>query len=228
MDRDWEKIAQQSEENLEKGATAQSLAYVIYTSGSTGKPKGVKVSHRSVVNCLHSTAQRLEFTEQDVLLAVTTISFDIAALELYLPLLVGGTVAVARVEDARDGRELASRLTECLTTVMQATPSTWRLLLDAEWEGSEGFTAAGTRSGHCTRPGAGAGTGSGGAVHRQASTAHRTGGRRGHRPAFRGRPRRGRHTGTAPRSAGRRTRTDARPGVLLPLHRPRGPDPLRR
>ena len=139
VDRDWEKIAQQSEENLEKGATAQSLAYVIYTSGSTGKPKGVKVSHRSVVNCLHSTAQRLEFTEQDVLLAVTTISFDIAALELYLPLLVGGKVAVARVEDARDGRELASRLTECLATVMQATSSTWRLLLDAEWEGSEGF-----------------------------------------------------------------------------------------
>jgi len=83
LDRDWEKIAQQSEENPEQGATSQNLAYVIYTSGSTGRPKGIQISHRSVVNCLHAMAQRLGFTNRDVLLAVTTISFDISGLELY-------------------------------------------------------------------------------------------------------------------------------------------------
>jgi amino acid adenylation domain-containing protein len=139
LDKDWEKIAQQSEGNLEKGATSQNLAYVFYTSGSTGNPKGVEVSHRSVVNCLHSMAQRLEFTDQDVLLAVTTISFDIAALELFLPVLVGGKVVVASHETAIDGTELLSRLTEYSATAMQATPSTWRLLLDAGWAGSKGF-----------------------------------------------------------------------------------------
>jgi amino acid adenylation domain-containing protein len=139
IDREWDKIAQQSEEDLEKTATAQNLAYVIYTSGSTGTPKGVQIEHRSVINCLHSLGKRLGFTGRDVLLAVTPISFDIAGLELYQPLFGGGKLVVASREEVMDGRELLGRLTECSATVMQATPSTWRLLLDAGWKGAPAF-----------------------------------------------------------------------------------------
>ena len=139
LDRDWHLIETQSRETPGREVSSDDLAYIIYTSGSTGKPKGVQVSHRSVVNCLHSVSQRVGFTSQDVFLAVTTISFDIAGLELYLPLMVGGQVAVASREDAVDGERLLKRLTEDSVTAMQATPSTWRLLLDAGWMGSEKF-----------------------------------------------------------------------------------------
>ncbi|MDP2601547.1 MAG: amino acid adenylation domain-containing protein [Deltaproteobacteria bacterium] len=139
LDRDWHLIETQSRETPGRGVSSDDLAYVIYTSGSTGKPKGVQVSHRSVVNCLHSISQRVGFTSQEVFLAVTTISFDIAGLELYLPLMVGGQVAVATREEAVDGERLLKRLKEDSVTAMQATPSTWRLLLDAGWPGAEKF-----------------------------------------------------------------------------------------
>ena len=126
-------------ENLSPALKADNLAYVIYTSGSTGKPKGVQIEHRSVVNCLHSLGEQLGFTEHDVLLAVTTISFDISALELFLPLVVGGKVVVAGRDQAVDGGELSRRLRDVSATAMQATPSTWRLLMDAGWKGSPGF-----------------------------------------------------------------------------------------
>ena len=139
LDRDWHLIETQSRETPRSGVSSDDFAYVIYTSGSTGKPKGVQVSHRSVVNCLHSISQRVGVTNQDVFLAVTTISFDIAGLELYLPLMVGGRVAVASHEEAVDEERLLKRLTEDSVTAMQATPSTWRLLLDAGWLGAEKF-----------------------------------------------------------------------------------------
>ena len=139
LDTDLEIIASESEQNPRSEVKPDNVAYVIYTSGSTGSPKGVEVLHRSLANCLHAMAQRIEFTEQDVLLAVTTISFDIAALELYLPLLGGGKVVVASPEDARHGTELVRRLTECSATAMQATPSTWGLLLESGWKGSRDF-----------------------------------------------------------------------------------------
>jgi len=139
LDRDWEKIAQQSERNPDKEATAQNLAYVIYTSGSTGQPKGVQIQHRSLLNCLHSARQRVELTENDVFLALTTISFDIAALELFLPLTTGAKLVLASRDEALDGRQLLDRLSECGATAMQATPSAWRLLVDAGWRGGEEF-----------------------------------------------------------------------------------------
>jgi amino acid adenylation domain-containing protein len=120
-------------------AEPDSPAYVIYTSGSTGRPKGVVVRQRSVVNLLASMARRPGLGPQDVLLAVTTISFDIAGLELFLPLTVGGRVELVERETAVDGRRLAARLASCGATVMQATPATWRLLLESGWPGSRGL-----------------------------------------------------------------------------------------
>ncbi|MET0679508.1 MAG: amino acid adenylation domain-containing protein, partial [Burkholderiales bacterium] len=116
-----------------------SLAYLIYTSGSTGRPKGVGVSHRACVNLLSSIGSDVEFRPDDVLLAITSLSFDIAVLELYLPLLSGATTVVASREDALDGRRLADVLRRSGATVMQATPSTWRMLFDSGWGGSHGL-----------------------------------------------------------------------------------------
>lgn len=114
----------------------QNLAYVIYTSGSTGKPKGVQISHRSVVNLLDSMRSVPGISASDTMLAVTTLSFDIAGLELLLPLTVGGRVAIASREVAMDGRRLTEELERSGVTIMQATPTTWRLLLAAGWSGN--------------------------------------------------------------------------------------------
>ena len=139
LDSEWNVIAQQSGESLHNLNSSTNLAYVIYTSGSTGQPKGVQVVHQSIVNCLYSIAQKVGFRDKDVFFSVTTISFDIAALELYLPLLIGARVVLASREEVLDGRELAQRIGSSGVTVMQATPSTWRLLLDAGWRGREEF-----------------------------------------------------------------------------------------
>jgi amino acid adenylation domain-containing protein len=132
LDADWERIARESGENLAPRITADNLAYVIYTSGSTGKPKGGQISHGALANFLNSMRQQPGLTEADALLAVTTLSFDIAALELYLPLIVGARLVIASREMASDGAELLKKL-ETITT-MQATPTTWRLILAAGWD----------------------------------------------------------------------------------------------
>jgi amino acid adenylation domain-containing protein len=111
----------------------EQVAYILYTSGSTGKPKGVQIPHRALVNFLESMRRRPGLTADDVLVAVTTVSFDIAALELFLPLLVGARVVIASRELAVDGEQLAATLAAVQATVMQATPATWRMLLEAGW-----------------------------------------------------------------------------------------------
>ena len=116
-------------------------AYILYTSGSTGRPKGVVVPHGALMNFLLSMARVPGLREQDVLAAVTTISFDIAGLELYLPLLVGARIELVPREIAADGRELAERLASSGATLLQATPATWRLLIEAGWQGTAGFRA---------------------------------------------------------------------------------------
>ncbi|MGK7876876.1 MAG: amino acid adenylation domain-containing protein [Xenococcaceae cyanobacterium] len=137
LDTDWETIARHSEENPDSGVAPDNLAYTIYTSGSTGKPKGVQILHRAVVNFLTSMSQAPGLTNQDVLLAVTTISFDIAALELYLPIAVGARVVLVSREVASDAAQLSKVLAESGATVMQATPATWRMLLAAGWQGNQ-------------------------------------------------------------------------------------------
>ncbi|MDP3718281.1 MAG: amino acid adenylation domain-containing protein [Acidobacteriota bacterium] len=123
-------------DNLERPAHPTSPAYVIYTSGSTGTPKGVAVSGAALVNLLLSMQERPGLSEHDVMLAVTTISFDIAALELFLPLVTGATVVIASRDMARDGAALLGEMQRTGATIMQATPVTWRLLLEAQWPGA--------------------------------------------------------------------------------------------
>ena len=121
---------------MESEAKPSDLAYMIYTSGSTGKPKGVQIEHRSVVNFLHSMHEAPGVASSDTLLAVTTLAFDIAALEIFLPLFAGGRVVIASRETASDGRLLAQALEKFDVTVMQATPATWRMLIESGWRGN--------------------------------------------------------------------------------------------
>ena len=116
------------------------LAYVIYTSGTTGAPKGVEVTHRALANVVTDIAQRVHFGENHSWLAVTTVSFDIAVLELLLPLSYGGKVILVSEEQARIGRVLVSIINRKKPTVMQATPITWRILIESGWTGSEDLT----------------------------------------------------------------------------------------
>jgi amino acid adenylation domain-containing protein len=123
------------------GLSSANLAYVIYTSGSTGKPKGVMLPHRAVVNFLLSMARAPGLQTDDVLVAVTTLSFDIAVLELQLPLTLGARVVIATRDETMDGRALGVLLQRHRATAMQATPATWRLLLEAGWSGDSPFKA---------------------------------------------------------------------------------------
>jgi amino acid adenylation domain-containing protein len=123
------------------GMRGEGLIYTIFTSGSTGRPKGVQVPHRALVNFLLSMAERPGLKPGDTLLAVTTLSFDIAALELLLPLIVGARVAIADRDTAADGARLAAEIERVGATVLQATPATWRMLIDSGWTGSPSLIA---------------------------------------------------------------------------------------
>jgi len=120
---------------LNRTTGADDIAYIIYTSGSTGKPKGVAIPHRAVVNFLLSMAATPGVANEDRWLAVTTLSFDISILELFAPLTVGATVVLADRTTATDGFALARMLEETDISIMQATPATWRMLLQTGWHG---------------------------------------------------------------------------------------------
>ncbi|MEG4490497.1 amino acid adenylation domain-containing protein [Microcoleus sp. D3_18_C4] len=135
LDADWESISSCGEPVVGL-QNSSNLAYVIYTSGSTGKPKGVQISHASVVNFLTSMRQQLAIADGDVWLAVTSLSFDIAALELFLPITTGSRVVVASREVASNGEKLLETLTNSGATFMQATPASWKMLLAAGWQGN--------------------------------------------------------------------------------------------
>ncbi len=133
LDGDAPSIAAQPDTDPPCRTTAEGLAYVIYTSGSTGTPKGVVIPHRAVVNFLVSMARQPGLVPGDVLVAVTTLSFDIAVLELQLPLTLGATVVIATRDCAMNGHALSALLQHHRATALQATPATWRVLLETGW-----------------------------------------------------------------------------------------------
>ncbi len=141
LDSSWTALSGQSDQPVAAEVSPSNLAYVIYTSGSTGKPKGVQLEHRSVVNFLCSMRREPGLDSHDALVAVTTISFDIAGLEIFLPLMVGARLVVASREATFDGNRLKDLLKNSRATVMQATPTTWRLLFECGWQGDSNLKA---------------------------------------------------------------------------------------
>jgi amino acid adenylation domain-containing protein len=133
LDTDWATIATLPAVAPDVEASPEQLAYVIYTSGSTGLPKGVQIPHRALVNFLVTMGQTPGLAPDDVLVAVTTLSFDIAGLELYVPLTLGARVVIAPADSTGDPRALSTLLDHSGATIMQATPTTWRMLVDAGW-----------------------------------------------------------------------------------------------
>jgi amino acid adenylation domain-containing protein len=131
----WQEWPETNPEKAGVGLTAEHLAYVIYTSGSTGTPKGVMVAHRGVMNFLWSMRREPGIETDDVLLATTRFSFDIAALELYLPLTIGAQLRILGGEVNLDAVRVSKEI-EHDVTMMQATPASWRMLLDAGLEGT--------------------------------------------------------------------------------------------
>ncbi len=144
LDADSAAISTGRSDDLREGPWSplpENLAYILYTSGSTGRPKGVQIPHRALVNFLASMAERPGFQEGERLMAVTSLSFDIAGLEIYLPLLAGGEVVLSGREDAADGLRLLERLSVGGIDILQATPSTWQLLLEAGWRDGHALRA---------------------------------------------------------------------------------------
>jgi amino acid adenylation domain-containing protein len=135
LDRENASLAKAPAANLGLSNNPEHLAYLIYTSGSTGKPKGVMIPRRALVNFLLSMMETPGMASSDTLLAVTTTSFDISILELLLPLMCGGQIVIATAGQSSDARELQRILRQHAVTVMQATPTTWRMLVESGWEG---------------------------------------------------------------------------------------------
>ncbi|HEU4326190.1 MAG TPA: amino acid adenylation domain-containing protein [Roseiflexaceae bacterium] len=136
LERDQTAIAACPETPPANQAGPDNLAYVIYTSGSTGRPKGVQISHAALANLLASIAEQPGLRPGDTLLSVTTLSFDIATLELFLPLISGVRLELAPRDVAVDGRRLAALIASSGATVMLATPTTWSMLLASGWTGA--------------------------------------------------------------------------------------------
>ncbi len=136
LDDRWQEISREEEAFLPVPAlTERSLAYIVYTSGSTGQPKGVMIEHAALANLLESMAEQI--TDSDTVLAVASLSFDVAGLELFLPLTVGARLVIAPSSAVRDGRALRHILEQSRATIMRATPGRWKMLLEAGWRGGQ-------------------------------------------------------------------------------------------
>jgi amino acid adenylation domain-containing protein len=131
------EVAAESDEPLGLAVAGEDRAYVLFTSGSTGRPKGVEVPHRAFENLLRSVQREPGFSQDDRLLALTTVSFDIAGLDMFLPLITGGTMVIADRRTATDPEAIAEMLVKEEITVMQVTPATWRMLIDVGWKGRD-------------------------------------------------------------------------------------------
>ncbi|HEY0700833.1 MAG TPA: amino acid adenylation domain-containing protein, partial [Micromonospora sp.] len=141
LDTDWPAIAARPTDPVSDAPGPDDMAYIIYTSGSTGKPKGVVLTHRPVVNFLISMADQPGMAPDDVVGAANTISCDMPVLELYVPLLVGARIEMIPHATVVDGERLAARLRRSRVTFLQGTPTTWRLLQQADWRPPAGVTA---------------------------------------------------------------------------------------
>lgn len=141
LDQDFEEIQKNSTETPDCKVLPSSLAYVLYTSGSTGQPKGVMIQRDGLNHFLTSMLTAITFDENDILLAVTTISFDIAVLELFLPLKVGAQIILTNSKSFNNVDSLIDMLNRHEVSVMQATPATWQMLLTRPWQCKPGFKA---------------------------------------------------------------------------------------
>ncbi len=141
LDEDRDAIAREDAASPGVTVTPDQLAYIIFTSGSTGRPKGVEVTHEALVNFLHSMQREPGLNPEDVVLAMTTLSFDISVLEIFLPLMVGARTVVVPREILIDPHELETLLERQGVTLMQATPATWRMLFNAGWKGRKALRA---------------------------------------------------------------------------------------
>ncbi len=138
IDKDNGLISECSDQNIACGVDIEKQrVYVIYTSGTTGNPKGVQISHSALVNFLASMGEKPGITQDDRILFITTICFDISGLELFLPLVSGSTIVMATHEEVTSGIELANIIDRHDITIMQATPATWQILLDMNWKGKQ-------------------------------------------------------------------------------------------
>jgi len=135
VDEQWAEIGSEPEANPESAIAVENLIYVIYTSGSTGRPKGVMVQHRAFINFILAMQREYDLSHKDVVMAVTSLSFDPSGLELFLPLISGAQIAIASRAETLDAKLLAAQMERTGATMLQATPATWRMLLDAGWTG---------------------------------------------------------------------------------------------
>lgn len=133
LDKEQHCIQKEAQKNLYPISSPQDLMYTIYTSGSTGKPKGVMIEHHAMLNFLHAIQQILNLTENDIWLAITPISFDISGLEIYLPLITGAQCVLANKQVIVDGKKLSDHIHAQKISILQATPMTWEMLLEAGW-----------------------------------------------------------------------------------------------
>lgn len=130
----WPLLGQYPVTDVEVEVNGDDLVYILYTSGSTGLPKGVQIAHHNLINFLYSMQKAPGIAAIDKLLAVTTVSFDISGLELFLPLISGAQVIIANSAEAKDGRALLDIIRNENITIMQATPYTWRIMIEAGWD----------------------------------------------------------------------------------------------
>ena len=141
LDERWDDIAEAPAEDPGVQLTGTDLAYVIYTSGSTGRPKGVLVEHRNAVSFLRAFGLDVRVGPEDVVLGATTLSFDPSVVEIFLPLMHGAQIVIADRETTLDPARLSELVRASGVTLMQATPITWRMLIDFGWTGEPGLTA---------------------------------------------------------------------------------------
>jgi amino acid adenylation domain-containing protein len=140
VDTDGEIPGRESETGPATAVGGENVAYVIHTSGSTGKPKGVQVRHHALVNCLSSMRRDPGLTDRDTVLAVSSLAFDMSVPEIFLPLTVGARLVIVSRQTAVDGAQLVKSLDRSNATFLFLTSTSWRLLLDAGWEGSPALT----------------------------------------------------------------------------------------